>query len=316
MTILWRLIKTTGQNIARHLLTNLVAFGIIALIFCFLNLLIFANFFQQVTVEAVSTKLDLALEFNLPIEEWQVKSLETELQKNFPEIRQLTFISGEQAFSNFLASFQNSELADWLIEYSPTSPLPATLIVAVEARFHEVILEFLRASRFANLLNLNSPESPLAELAATKILAFEKTLNKIFLVALIVFSLMAEIIIIAVLRLTLTSRGAEITIARLVGATRNFIRFPFFLEGLILGCAAIMAGALVFKIVLAQIEPGGFQLLGGFSHFFLQARLSFESNFSLILGWQILIGALIGILASFLATHRFLRSEINLTSLS
>lgn len=314
MIILWRLIKTTWQNIVRQGLTNLVAFSIITLIFWFLNILIFANLFQKVAVEEVSQKLDLPLEFTAEVEDFQVESLKSLLQQNFPAIRELTFISAEEAFTNFLISFnqKNQELASWIAEYSPESPLPATLIVAVDVRAQAEILEFLRASRFANALNLDITEGPLAKLAATKILAFEKTLNKIFLIALVIFSLLAEIIILAVLRLTLLSRGPEITLARLVGATRNFIRLPFFLEGLILGCTAIAAGVLIFNFMLQQLDPSifGGQIFGGFSDFFVKARLNFETNFSLIFGWQVLTGALIGGLASIFATRRFLRREI------
>ncbi|MBO5929510.1 MAG: permease-like cell division protein FtsX [Clostridia bacterium] len=104
------------------------------------------------------------------------------------------------------------------------------------------------------------------------------------------------------IKLTVYSRRLEISIMRSVGATRAFIRFPFMVEGVLLGC---IAGILSYGLVF-----GLYTLLGD--------NFTFGANFSLLpftaVWWQLLIGFLtggtiIGILGSTISTGRYLKEH-------
>ncbi len=105
------------------------------------------------------------------------------------------------------------------------------------------------------------------------------------------------------IKLTVYSRRLEISIMRSVGATHSFIRFPFMVEGVMLGCvAAILSYGLVFALYV---------LLGN--------NFTFGANFSLLsfsdVWWKLLLGfavggTLIGMLGSTISTGRYLKEHM------
>ncbi|MGD6817127.1 permease-like cell division protein FtsX [Metabacillus sp. 84] len=105
------------------------------------------------------------------------------------------------------------------------------------------------------------------------------------------------------IKITIFARRREIEIMKLVGATNWFIRWPFFLEGLMLGTfgAAIPIVILVFAYS-SLYEWAAPQLANSFAE--LLPFYPFVWQVSLIL---LLIGALIGVWGSLMSVRKFLR---------
>lgn len=84
------------------------------------------------------------------------------------------------------------------------------------------------------------------------------------------------------IKLTVYSRRREISIMRSVGATQWFVRFPFMVEGIILGSAS---GALSYGLLLGIYEV-------------VRQNFTFNSSLELIpftmVWWQLLLGFLVG----------------------
>jgi len=314
MILILRILKMAGQNIYRNGLVSLVAVLVITLLFVIFNGLLFANSFQKSALDVVNSRLDLAINFTDDIAENKVVAIERDLLATFPEIREMTFISSKKAFANFVENFgeANRELSMWLAANTGTSPLPATLVISANAELHAGIIKFLDESSYSRLFNLDSPATgTLVVTAADKIIALDRTLSRISFIATIAFSALAILIIIAVLRLAIFSRGMEIGIMRLVGATRQFIRMPFILEGVFFGFAASLVGAVVFFVGLSQFDPTLFAggNYGSFGEILATTIENFFGDFALILAWQILAAIAIGTFASFIATRRYLNSR-------
>ncbi|MGI6264639.1 MAG: permease-like cell division protein FtsX [Acutalibacteraceae bacterium] len=117
-----------------------------------------------------------------------------------------------------------------------------------------------------------------------------------------VLLLVALFIISNTIKLTVYSRRLEIYIMKSVGATNRFIRFPFVIEGMILGLAS---GGLAYGII-----------------YYLYTRLagmfSFAGVFGLIaftdVWWQMLVGFLVagvltGMLGSAISMGRYLKRD-------
>ncbi len=107
-------------------------------------------------------------------------------------------------------------------------------------------------------------------------------------------------IIVNTVRLTVFARRKEIEIMKLVGATDWFIRWPFILEGLILG----LCGACLAAIVLSK----GYYFLYKSVHQTIIIPLAPESliNNQLLL-YLLPAGILFGVLGSLMSVKKFLR---------
>lgn len=106
------------------------------------------------------------------------------------------------------------------------------------------------------------------------------------------FAIVAIIIIGTTIRMAMMARQREISIMRLVGATDDFIRRPFLIEGFVKG---VLGGslALLFTWLSAQL----------ISRYFIQTEF-FDSRLALL---GILGGAIIGVLGSATSVSRQLR---------
>ncbi|WP_068777473.1 permease-like cell division protein FtsX [Paenibacillus sp. FJAT-26967] len=121
------------------------------------------------------------------------------------------------------------------------------------------------------------------------------------LVALLAFT---SIFLIAnTIKLTIVARRREISIMKLVGATNSFIRWPFFIEGALLG----IGGSAVPVIVLLY----GYSKLvdvskSDLSMVFIQLKPFGEISF-VIAGLLLSLGFLIGIWGSIISVRKFLK---------
>ena len=107
------------------------------------------------------------------------------------------------------------------------------------------------------------------------------------------------------IKLTVYARRKEISIMKYVGATNSFIRWPFVVEGVIIG---LISGAISLGIV-----AGLYILLGQNINFvtFLSklglGLLEFSDMFNLILIVYLILGIGIGILGSTFSMRKYLK---------
>ena len=101
------------------------------------------------------------------------------------------------------------------------------------------------------------------------------------------------------IRLAVFSRRDEIEILRLVGATPNFIRMPFFVEGLMQG----LVGALVAMLFVVLLHVEVRSLLRDF--YMLNVTWSLLPSGMVI--WLLVGGPVFGLLASGLSVSRYLK---------
>ena len=119
----------------------------------------------------------------------------------------------------------------------------------------------------------------------------------IAMIALLVLT--AAIIIANTIRLTVFARRREIAIMQLVGATNMYIRMPFIAEGTIAGVAGALVAIAVLGLAQTQIVPKIAATL---------QFIPFQVNEPQLAGELLLVGAAVGLVASWISVGRYLRA--------
>jgi cell division transport system permease protein len=136
-----------------------------------------------------------------------------------------------------------------------------------------------------------------------KLFKFIKAARNVGVVLIIGLLFTAIFLISNTIKITIVARRREIKIMRLVGATNNFIRWPFFLEGLWLGILGAILPIILISIAYsnayAYIAP---KLKGNFIQI-----LPFDPFMYQVSGLLVLMGALIGVWGSVMSVRKFLR---------
>ncbi|MCL1975171.1 MAG: permease-like cell division protein FtsX, partial [Firmicutes bacterium] len=126
------------------------------------------------------------------------------------------------------------------------------------------------------------------------------TMRRVGLLIMALLAIAAVVLVAMTIRLTVFSRKKEIMVMKWVGATNAFIRWPFFLEGLLLG---LIGSALATGLVIFCYQSAGQ---------WLSANLSFVMMLNLQDIWfntmifTLAAGIFMGIFGSLISLTRFL----------
>lgn len=173
--------------------------------------------------------------------------------KGFPEVKEIAYISKEEA----LASLKK-ELADdpSVLDGIEGNPLPASLVIRLKDDFQNSagIKSVTRKLRGVNSIEDLQYGGELLERFSVLISVIK------FGGAALGFGLILSTLLIVsnTIKLTIQTRMDEIEVMRLVGATPLFIKTPFFIEGVILGFigASFATAALAVLKLLVEYNLG------------------------------------------------------------
>lgn len=129
------------------------------------------------------------------------------------------------------------------------------------------------------------------------------TSRNVGLVLILALLFTAMFLISNTIRITIVARGREIEIMKLVGATNNFVRIPFLLEGIWLGILGAIIPMLIISIVYYNLyeywEP---KLQGELFQLLNTMPFVFQLN-----GLMLFMGIFIGVWGSFMSVRKFLK---------
>jgi len=244
-------------------------------------------------------KLATSLESQIQISVYLLDELsDTERKTAEKKIRDIKtvatveFISRERALKILSERLgENKKILDALGE---ANPLPNSFQVTVKNP-EDVKKTAAAIAKFSGVDEVKYGQDVAANL-------FEMTrLVRLFGLILMALLLFATIFIIAnTIRLTVFARRKEIAIMKYVGATNWFIRWPFILEGVVLG---VVGGGVSALALLSFYSAMAAKIYESLAFFPLVEKFPFMSFVSAAL---ILSGTLIGILGSTISLKRFM----------
>jgi cell division transport system permease protein len=135
-----------------------------------------------------------------------------------------------------------------------------------------------------------------------RLLQLGEVMRRVGIAVIVIFLFVAGIIISNTIRLTVYARRREIAIMQLVGATNTYIRMPFICEGLLDGVIGAIVAVAVLTLARTMLWPRMLEALPwiGFS--------STPIDLGAIVAELFLVGAAIGVVASWISVGRHLRT--------
>lgn len=292
-------IRSGLQNILRNRVMSLSSITaiMVALFVLGLVLVIAANL--DVMVEGMESKMEITIYLRDGTTHSQRLIIENSI-KSWEGVYDIVFVSKQEALTKWKA-----ELGDKgrLLEgYSgANNPLPDSFIVKIQKpEYVEAIVE--QASALPAVEDINY-SSQVAEFIG----GFAKGIRIFGALIVTVLAVVAVVVISNTVRLTVYSRRREINIMKYIGATDWFIRWPFIIEGIVLGMiGALLSTSLVAGAYKFLIDRSGYiNVKWGYLGIFELLPMN-EVVFP-ILTISLAVGACVGITASCISVGKHLK---------
>lgn len=294
ISTLKRHIREGFKNIYRNGWMTVASIGAVTvtlvLVGAFLALILNLN---QVA-NKIEQDVEIKVLIDLTADEQEIKSLGEEINE-IEEVDRIRFSSNSDELQDIVDSM-GEEGEAWLL-YEDDNPLSHAYIVRTKnPQNTEKVANQIEELSYVQKVNFGKD-------TVQRLFQFNNYARNIGLALIVGLILTAIFLISNTIKLTIMARSTEIGIMKLVGATNWFIRWPFFIEGMLLG----MLGAII-PITL---------ILTGYSY--LYNTLSEQSSFSFVellpfnpFAWQLsllmlAIGTIIGMWGSVMSIRKFLK---------
>jgi cell division transport system permease protein len=257
---------------------------------------------SSTTNENVASQLHLRVFLGPDASKHQANALEHKIDR-IPHVRRTQYISKREGLKSLRSDLGSGPLSRGLGQLKG-NPLPPSINVYADDPDNLNSINGAIAPPGPN--GKAKPISPaIDEISSSQHLADEiRTVTntvKVVLTVIAALLLVASLMLVAnTIRLSIYARRREVEVMRLVGATNWFIRWPFVIEGLIVGLtgAAVAVGMLwLGKATIIDPLAQNFQLIENFS------TVGFVSLVEVLIGAAVIVSAL----GSGITLRRFLR---------
>jgi cell division transport system permease protein len=219
-----------------------------------------------------------------------------------PHVAEVTFISKAEALETLRSDLKDESI----VEQLHTNPLPASLEVKADDASNLGAIRSELAPTGPE--GKEKPISPIVSNLFSRQQELEK-IEKVTSALQIVLTVITALLIAASLmlvgntiRLSIYTRRREVEVMRLVGATRWFIRWPFMIEGVVVGFAGGLVAILILwlgKITIVDPLSNSITLLEAQN----ESTLSFPALIAILFGAAVLVSAI----GSGVTLRRFLK---------
>lgn len=285
-------ISDSLKSIRRNKTISLASATTVAATLFILGVFMLSALNVQQVIKNVESKVEISIFMREDITIGQQKELETKIKK-IDEIVDVSYVSKEKAVEKFKQQIgdDNKDLVKGL---EKENPLPSSYIVKVKdpSMVTDVVNEI------KDLKGIEKIQE--GKKIVDKIVAITKTIKWVGMVLFVILIGVSLFLIGNTIKITVYSRRREIGIMKYIGATDWFIRWPFVIEGAILG----LTGALVGLLVLYYLYNALYSRMASAVYLVQFIKPSYILT---SISWQfILLGILIGAIGSILSIRKFL----------
>lgn len=247
---------------------------------------------SQFLADKIESELEVNVYLIQGLQEEQVTAIKEELE-SLGGIAEITYVSKDEGLKNLEEKF--GQETDILKALGGVNPLPDMFRIKVS----EAAQVPAFAGAAANLEGIENVRY--GQGMVERLLTLTNWLRTAGLVVIIAVGTAAVFLIATTIRLTVFARRREISIMKFVGATNWYIRWPFFLEGMMIGLIGAIISVSGLHLFYSQLVSN-ITLTVSFLPVMTDKGILLEIYKNLLL-----MGTTLGALGSAISLHRFLK---------
>jgi len=302
-----RMCRYGANNFTRNAWLTIAATAVMTITLFVIFVSVVSQHVMNSTLDTIRDRVTMSIYLNNETSQEDVDTVVGEVEK-LGSVSSVEIQSPEEAREDFVNQNKNdNDTLDAVKE--ATNRFPWTLSIRV--------VDINNTSELASLVENNeavkehvdpnrepSFAGPRRE-AIEKIASTASFAQQVGIIVSVVFVAISTLIIFNTIRMAIFNRREEIQMMKLIGAESSFIRGPFIVEAVVYGFfAAILASAIGFGLfIFAAPSLQAADIAVGATEDALMVYAGF------VLLAMIVIGAIIGIISSLLATHRYLKTQ-------
>src|SRR3989344_5691631 len=304
-TKLKRIIKAGIFNFSRSGYVSFASMLVMVITLSVIGSVVFISAILNITMNELRDKVDINVYFVANALPEDITSLKTKIEA-LSEVKTVEYTSREESLEKFKLRHENDQITLQALEELEENPLGAVLnIKAKQPSQYEGIANFLNEENILSsegekiIDKINYFENRVAIDKLSRIIDSAESLGWTVSLALVVVSI---VITFNTIRLAIYISREEISVMQLVGASKNYVKGPFVVTGVIVG---LISGLLTMFLFF----PVSYYLGNTTQNFFIGLNIFdyYLSNFFEIIFIVVGSGVMIGAISSFLAVRKYLK---------
>lgn len=302
-TTLGRIIRNGFTGFYRNRTISVSAIVVMTITLMIVGGLVYSRAMLKHVLFHIQNRVDVSVYFVLNAEEAEILKLQEALTK-LPEVKEVTYTSRDQALTNYKEKNANDALALQAIEEIGQNPFRASIsVLAQNSGQYEAIAAFLKSKEFTQ-----EDDAFIDKVDYTDNKEIIDRLNNIIaageragLGIALIFILISIMITYNTIRLAIYTFRDEISVMRLVGANKMYVRGPFVVEGILYGVVAAILATILYLPIAIYTRDYVINALVQFD------TLEFYMRRGFLLGAILLsVGVLLGMISSYLSVRKYL----------
>lgn len=298
-----RIINEGVSTFGRNSIVSFAAVVVMTMSLLVLSGVLFLNAVLGFSLSQLQDRVDVNVYFfpDTPVEEI---TLLAENIEEIPEVRDVVYVSREEAFEDFQTRHEGDELIRRSLEELGDNPLGASLnIRAYDSQDYEIIVSAIEAmpavanANFVERINYYDNKSLIERLNE-----FSSISQSVAYAATMFFAAVAVLVIISTLRIAIYSAKNDIIVKRLVGAEHRYVRGPFLVQGIMYGVISSILTMIVLLPITQQIGTYTETFFGG-----MNIAQYYQTNAFQIFFILLAFAVILGIIASAISVKKYLR---------
>lgn len=287
-----KFLKTTSRNIRRSPYQATAAILIMTLTFLVVSFFSFLIVGSSQIINYFESKPQVTAFFKADTKQSDINALENKLSDT-KKVSSIKFVSKKDALNIYRQQNKDDPL---LLDLVTADVLPASFeISAVKLEDLSPISDMLKKSDIVSDVIYQKD-------VVSTLTAWTNAIRKIGIGLIVLLSLVSIFIMATIIGMKISQKKEDIEIMRLIGATAWYVRLPFITEGVFYGMVGAIIGWLIATGVLLWATPFLESFLKGIP--VLPASIV---GLLLLLGSEILLAIILGIVSSFIAVLRYLK---------